>query len=113
MDIPSIILAGILRVESATKLSPFGPVRDTPVPHGALGERGVMQVRYDTFCEVKLPGESWSDMDTNHNLSMAIGCRYLVKMYKRMGTWDKAVMAYNAGTSNHKAGLRYLQKVLQ
>lgn len=113
MEIPSIILAGILRVETVTTLGPFGPDRRTPAPRGSHGERGVMQVRYDAFREVALPGEKWADMDTNHQLATAIGCRYLVKMYKRFGCWDKAVMAYNAGASNYSAGKSYLQKVKQ
>lgn len=113
MEIPAVILAGILRVESATELSPFGPVRTGIVQRGSLGERGVMQVRYATFSEVCLPGEKWSDMDSNHVLAMSIGCRYLIKLHKQLGSWDKAIMAYNAGASNYKAGKKYLQKVLQ
>lgn len=111
MEIPSIILAGILRVETSTSLGAFGPIRSSPAPRGMHGERGVMQVRYSSFKEVALPGERWQDMDTNHHLSTAIGCRYLIKQYQRFKCWDKAVMAYNAGANNYKAGEKYLKKV--
>lgn len=112
MDVaPAWILAAILRVETGTQLGAFGPVRTQAVHRGRDGERGVMQIRYGAFKDVARPGESFDSLDTNDHLSIDIGNRYLCKMFARFKSWDKAIMAYNAGAGNLPAGAVYLQKV--
>ena len=113
MDIaPAWVLAAILRVESGTVLNSFGPQRTRPVTRGLHGERGVMQIKRIAFDDVKKPGERFSKVETCDYFAIEIGNRYLCKLHKRLGSWDKAIMAYNAGPTNYHAGYPYLKKVM-
>jgi soluble lytic murein transglycosylase-like protein len=111
MDIaPTWILAAILRVETGSSIGHFGVVPGK-VTRGRHGERGAMQMRRAAFDEVALPGESFALLESDHELSVRVGNRYLVSLHNRLGSWDKAIMAYNAGPSNYHAGRNYLQKI--
>ena len=112
MDIaPAWVLAAILRVESGTVLTAFGPQRTRTVTRGLFGERGVMQIRKPAFDDVAKPGERFSAVEFNDHFAIEIGNRYLCKLHDRLGSWDKAIMAYNAGPSNYRAGRKYLMLV--
>lgn len=113
MDIaPTWILAAILRVETGSELNAFGVVPGR-IKVGAHGERGATQVREIAFREVAKPGESFKRLDYDHFFAVEITNRYLCKLYSRFKSWDKVIMAYNAGPSNYVAGRDYLLKVKQ
>ena len=113
MDIaPTWVLAAILRIESGTLLNSFGPQRTKPITRGLHGERGVMQIRQCAFDDVAQPGEKFARVETSDHFAIEIGNRYLCKLHDRLGSWDKAIMAYNAGAGNYHAGYPYLKKVM-
>lgn len=110
MDVPSWILAAILRVETDSALN-GNEVVPGRVKRGRDGERGATQIRLAAFRDVAKPNESFTRLDYDHNFSLDISKRYLIKLYRRFGDWDIAIMAYNAGANNYTAGAKYLLRV--
>jgi hypothetical protein len=56
-------------------------------------------------------GENFADLETNTAFALEVTDRILTAYYKQTGSWEGAVAAWNAGTSNVKGGKPYQQLV--
>jgi hypothetical protein len=108
---PEWALRGIAKVETRSSILEDGKIiyRDRRV--GALGERGVFQMRRVAFKQVSRPGERFSRVHEDPQFAMEMADRYLVYLKKRHGTWESAVAAYNTGDPQVPAGWRYVNRV--
>lgn len=101
--VPNWILSGILRVE--TKSYYRG---DTVIwvnrARGSHGERGCFQMLESTFNEIRGTGEHFRDLDDSVFAEYK-AIQYLRILYKRHGSWSKAIIAYNGSPT-------YLRKVI-
>lgn len=113
MDIaPAFILAAILRLESGSELTPFG-VKAGRIRPGQHGERGACQIRPATFTQYAIKGERFASMDYDHDLSVRVANRIICDLYRRTGSWECALAAYNGGINNIEAGKPYARKALK
>jgi hypothetical protein len=67
------------------------------------------------FNEVKHPGESFSDLATDPEFAERVFIRRMVSLRSRLGSWQSAVRAYNAGVTGaiNGRGYEYLNDVRQ
>lgn len=95
--VPRWIIAGILAVETKSKLRVDDTVRYVDKTRGALGERGPTQLRRCAFDQVKRPGEAYWRVETDMAFALDITERYLLWLHKHTGSWAASIRAYNAG----------------
>lgn len=105
-NVPTDIVLGVIRVESD-----FVPTAESPV-----GAKGLMQIMPINYKSLGITDPF--DVDQNING----GIRLLARLFKRFGTWEKALAAYNWGSGNvrkkpnrsqwPKSVRRYVDKVL-
>ena len=92
--------------------SQFNPNAKNRNTDGSI-DSGLMQLNSNTFDEYSQ--KQLMNPDTNTTL----GLIYLRDMYDRLGTWEKAVMAYNAGPYRVEHGkapdrtVAYMYKIMQ
>ena len=117
-DVPAWIVDGIMSVESRSFRLPNGYIKWVDKKRGHDGERGAFQCTWAAFHDVRVPGESFSDLEKDPIFAEVIACRYLAKLKDRYGTWRKAIESYNAGPGHKSAGyyhlvLRYCSKTTE
>ena len=103
--VPADLIGAIVMVESA----------GNPVAVGSIGERGLMQLTKGAIDDVNSNFGTnffWNLMFTR-KLNLLAGAYYLKLQKKRLGSWDDAIRAYNAGERGAKLGRaqEYLTKV--
>lgn len=111
--IPAWIVVGIAARESGSYWQPNGTFVYVNTARGKAGERGPFQVTPEAFADVAKPGERFEDMQHDHAFALEIACRYLWFLKAQVGTWDRAVAAYNVGPRGDLigAGASYLRAV--
>ena len=85
--IPEGIFLGLIRAESSWN----------PNAVSRVGALGLTQVMPNT---ARGMGYDPAQLARNPQMQLEAGAKYLSQMYKRFGTWDIALAAYNAGPGN-------------
>lgn len=110
--VPRSIIEGILRVESNSYLTSDDEVVWVNRSRGAHGERGPTQLRRIALVDIARPNDYYR---IEHEMEVAIDATetYLLKLYRQLGSWNKAIAAYNTGASrwNTEAGSIYRKRV--
>ena len=105
VGVPARIVAAIVAVESA----------GYPLAVGAAGERGLMQITPAALQDVnRYYGTDYTfDQMFSGILNLYVGSLFLKLQYQRMGNWQDAIRAYNAGERGAREGrgYEYLERV--
>lgn len=106
---PTWVLRGILYTESNSYYRDDGSICYVDKRRGRSGERSAFQITRRAFDQVKRRGEQFWKIEVDQVFAEEIACRYLVWLYARAGSWDRAVEWYNAGP--HHRSPTYLNRV--
>lgn len=91
--VPASIIEGVLYAESADG--------DNVPPVGAAGEIGIMQIIPSTVKYIRTLRPSLSSAEPAiPSNAIRMGTALLADNYKKLGSWTKAIIAYNAGTNS-------------
>jgi hypothetical protein len=108
--VPGWIIDGILYTETRSYYAEDGSLVYVDRRRGKSKERGIAQITPGAFKQVKRAGEHFSDVETSPEFGVEIAQRYLVWLYHHHDrSWDRAIMAYNAGP--HHVSYTYLRNV--
>uniref|UniRef100_A0A7V4NEZ8 Lytic transglycosylase n=1 Tax=Fervidobacterium pennivorans TaxID=93466 RepID=A0A7V4NEZ8_FERPE len=103
-DVPPTLIAAVISVESN-----FANVK------GAGDVVGMMQISISTakgiskLLGLEQPKNGWNELLTNYWLNITYGTAYIAYLYKKHGTFQKALEEYNNGKNKTK----YAQLILQ
>ena len=113
--VPRSLVVGILMQETHSTLSVGDVVTWVDRKRGKDGERGPTQITPGAFADHALPGERFGDLERDMAFALDMTERILLDHRKALGSWEKAVRAYNAGRGNwrSKAGARYHADVVK
>lgn len=99
-DTPPQIIEAILWVES----SDGADVK--PPPENNSGELGVMQIIPGTVAEIKAKYSKLQNLNPNTPAdSIMLGAHYLRMNFDIFKDWDKAIIAYNSGSSSPRVSV--------
>lgn len=112
VDIPSWVLAGILRVETGSYYKPDGTIRYVNKARGRAGERGCFQIRRIAFDQVKHKGEQFWMIEQDTVFCEEVAWRYLSWLYLNSAkkSWLRSIEKFNAGPGGRNPA--YLADVL-
>jgi len=91
-EVPPTLIAAVISVESN-----FSNVK------GSGGVLGMMQILPSTAKSIsellglEVPKNGWDELLTNYRLNITYGTAYISYLYKKYGTFQKALEAYNNG----------------
>lgn len=107
--VPRWTLLGILKVETRSYVKD-GVIVYVDQRRGTDDERGATQIKPSTAKWLK---RSVSLIECDPEYAVESSAIYLLWLYDKFGSWDKAVMHYNIGpySDNYSDGLEYLRKV--
>ena len=108
-DMPGWVLPGILHVETRSYYAEDGHIVYVNQQRGSHGEIGAFQCTRRAFDQVKYPGESFWQIETDTDFAETIAIRYLFWLREHHASWTKVVGAYNAGP--HHRSRAYEQAV--
>lgn len=106
-DVPVPIILAVIAQESAGKISAVG----------ATDDFGLMQITQPALTDFnRATGNTYTlnNMMYSQDKNIQVGTWYLhwTKNFLN-GGWDKAIMAYNAGVGNYRAGQQYYDSVME
>lgn len=99
-EIPDWILPAIARVESRSWYD-SERLHYVDKRRGAAGERGPWQCTHIAFRQVRRHGEQFWQVETDTDFAAEIASRYMAWNYRRTGSWDRAISAYNPGDRSY------------
>lgn len=101
--VPRSLIVGILAQETESTLTAYDAVNWVNRIRGKDGERGPTQITPGAFADNAKPGERFADLEKDMSFALDMTERILLDHRAKLGSWAKAVKAYNAGRGNWRS----------